>query len=101
MEEEPAHRSNRQPPSCLSQSHSQILGLDHQNVSTTSLVSTSEHPGITKRMQRLGIQRASAPNCVIGLTPDGATPRIRANLCCGFSALRFTLLALMAITQKQ
>lgn len=60
-----------------------VLGLDHhKDVSTTSLASTSERPGTMKRMQRFGIQCASAPNCANGLAPEEATPRIHAHLCC-------------------
>lgn len=74
MEEEPAHRTYCQTPSGRLKHTASILGLDHhEDVSITSLVSTSEGSAVKKRMQRLGTERASAPNCAMDLALDEAT----------------------------
>ena len=57
------------------------IGPDHdKGVVNNRLVSTSERSrsGIMKRMQRLGIQLAGAPDFAIGLAPDEETPSIHA-----------------------
>ena len=74
MKEEPAHRTHCQTSSGRLKHTASIIGLDHhEDVSTTSLVSTSEGSGVKKRMQRLGIERASAPNFAIDPALDEAT----------------------------
>lgn len=69
---------------CLRADRTLRLANYESDVFTTGLVSTSERPGVTKRMQRLGIQRASAPNCANGLRPDETTPKVLAQLPCTF-----------------
>ena len=74
MKEEPAHRTHCQTPWGRLKHTASIIGLDHhEDVSTISLVSTSEGSGVKKRMQRLGTERASAPNCAIDPALDEAT----------------------------
>ncbi|CAF9908812.1 hypothetical protein IMSHALPRED_007503 [Imshaugia aleurites] len=61
------------------------IGPDHdKGVVNNRLVSTSERSGIMKRMQRLGIQLAGAPDFATGLVPDEETPSIHAHLWCSF-----------------
>ncbi len=66
MEEEPAHRSHHQTPSCPSQSYSQ----SHR----TRL-----------SLQLLGTERASTPCHAIDLASDEATAKVCAHLCRSFS----------------
>ena len=76
-----------------------ILGADdHQGISITSLSSTSERSGITKRMQRLGFQFASTPNCAIRPGPDGSALYIRPQTLSKFCK---SPLVLIPIAQEQ